>query len=35
MNKGHHHLPVVQGDGQVVGILTQADIVAVMCGQAV
>ena len=29
---GHHHLPVVDEDGRVVGMLTQADIVKLMLG---
>jgi CBS domain-containing membrane protein len=29
---GHHHLPVVEAGGRVVGMLTQADIVKLMCG---
>ncbi|SEJ57556.1 CBS domain-containing protein [Paraburkholderia diazotrophica] len=31
--EGHHHLPVVDDDGRVVGVLTQADIMKIMCGQ--
>ncbi|MEM5342981.1 CBS domain-containing protein [Paraburkholderia azotifigens] len=30
---GHHHLPVVEEGGRVVGMLTQADIVKIMCGR--
>ncbi|MBP0589657.1 CBS domain-containing protein [Paraburkholderia sp. LEh10] len=30
---GHHHLPVVEEGARVVGMLTQADIVKIMCGQ--
>jgi len=30
--KGHHHLPVIDDDGRVVGVLTQADIMKIMCG---
>ncbi|WP_109480418.1 CBS domain-containing protein [Paraburkholderia sp. C35] len=29
---GHHHLPVVEQSGRVVGMLTQADIVRIMTG---
>lgn len=29
--KGHHHMPVVLDDNELVGMLTQSDIVAVMC----
>jgi CBS domain-containing membrane protein len=31
--KGHHHLPVVDEGGRVVGVLTQADIMKIMCGR--
>lgn len=31
--KGHHHLPVIDDDGRVVGVLTQADIMKIMCGR--
>ncbi|MEX3933398.1 HPP family protein [Paraburkholderia phymatum] len=31
--EGHHHLPVVGEGGLVVGVLTQADIMKIMCGQ--
>ncbi|MBN3756662.1 CBS domain-containing protein [Paraburkholderia sp. Tr-20389] len=30
---GHHHLPVVEEGGRVVGMLTQADILKLMCGR--
>jgi CBS domain-containing membrane protein len=30
---GHHHLPVLGEGGRVVGVLTQADIMKVMCGR--
>lgn len=33
MKNGHHHLPVVEEGGRVVGMLTQADIVKIMYGQ--
>jgi CBS domain-containing membrane protein len=29
--QGHHHIPVVLDDKKVVGMLTQSDIVAMMC----
>jgi CBS domain-containing membrane protein len=29
---GHHHLPVADEDGRVVGMLTQADIMKIMYG---
>ena len=28
---GHHHLPIVQADGRLVGIVTQSDVVAALC----
>lgn len=31
--EGHHHLPVVGEGGRVLGVLTQADIMKIMCGQ--
>ncbi|MPW16392.1 CBS domain-containing protein [Paraburkholderia sp. CNPSo 3157] len=31
--EGHHHLPVLGEGGRVVGVLTQADIMKIMCGQ--
>jgi CBS-domain-containing membrane protein len=31
MAKGHHHLPVIDRQRRVVGILTQSDIFALMC----
>ncbi|SAL77580.1 CBS domain-containing protein [Caballeronia telluris] len=34
--RGHHHIPVVLDDAELVGMLTQSDIVAIMCrGKAV
>jgi CBS-domain-containing membrane protein len=35
MAKGHHHMPVVLDDKKLVGLLTQSDIVAVMCRKRV
>jgi len=29
--RGHHHIPVVLDDNKLVGMLTQSDIVAIMC----
>jgi CBS domain-containing membrane protein len=28
---GHHHLPIVEADGRLVGIVTQSDVVAALC----
>ena len=28
---GHHHIPIVEAGGRVVGIVTQSDVVAAMC----
>lgn len=28
---GHHHIPVIDADGRVVGMLTQSDVVAALC----
>lgn len=28
---GHHHIPIVEASGRVVGIVTQSDVVAAMC----
>ncbi|SAL87559.1 HPP family protein [Caballeronia choica] len=34
MARGHHHMPVVRDDKNLVGMLTQLDIVAIMCRKA-
>lgn len=34
-SKGHHHLPVVLDDDEVIGMLTQSDIVGIMCSNRV
>ena len=31
---GHHHLPIVDADGRLVGIITQSDVVAALCRAA-
>ncbi len=28
---GHHHLPIVDAGGHLVGVLTQSDVVAALC----
>ncbi len=28
---GHHHIPIVEGGGRLVGIITQSDVVAALC----
>jgi CBS domain-containing membrane protein len=28
---GHHHVPIVEADGRLVGIVTQSDVVAALC----
>jgi CBS domain-containing membrane protein len=32
---GHHHIPVVDRERRLVGILTQSDLVAALCRQEV
>jgi CBS domain-containing membrane protein len=31
MAKGHHHLPVIDRHRRVVGVLTQSDLLALIC----
>jgi len=28
---GHHHIPIVDAGGRLVGIITQSDVVAALC----
>ena len=33
-SSGHHHIPIVEAGGRLVGIITQSDVVAALCRMA-